>query len=46
MNDREIAVYDRQMLKKKLVELINASRDYIKDDVSEVILPELGHWLI
>ena len=38
MNDREIAVYDRQMLKKKLVELINASRDFIKDDVSEEFL--------
>ena len=38
MNDREIAVYDRQMLKKKLVELVNASRDYIKEDVSEEYL--------
>lgn len=35
MNERKIKVYDKKMFKKKLIEFINAAREYIRNDLNE-----------
>lgn len=35
MDERKITVYDKKMFKKKLIEFINAAREYIKNDLNE-----------
>lgn len=35
MNDKKIAVYDKQNFRKKLIEFVNAVREYMKDGLNE-----------
>ena len=35
MDERKISVYEKQIFKKKLMELINSCRDYLKDEMIE-----------
>lgn len=35
MNERKIAVYDKQNFRKRLIEFVNVAREYMKNDLSE-----------